>query len=112
MAQPVTRKTFATLAASTGLVLAAAVGTAVVSDRGSAGHGPLHGHGTNVLGEQLPGSSPRPAAGTTSPVDGGRPFAIAGDAGDLYPGIQHKTLVLTVTNPNPFLIRVTSLDVM
>src|SRR5918992_1063732 len=61
-----------------------------------------------VLGQQIRGS------GSTPPGKGKglekRNFLIDGDAQDLYPTIE-TTLDLTITNPNNFPIRVTSLTV-
>src|SRR5688500_5149322 len=102
--------TKATVFASAALVALAGITAAVVD----VATDDSTGRPAEVLGAQLSGSSPSSPGNGNKPTDPGRPsntpgissrFPISGSIADLVPGDQ-RTLLLQVTNPNPFTVSV------
>jgi len=107
--------TKATVFASAAFVALAGVTAAVVAIAIATGDGT--GRPAEVLGAQVSGSS----SGSTNgrrPADPGKPdstglatrFPISGSITDLVPG-QERTLLVQLTNPNPFTVSVNAISV-
>jgi hypothetical protein len=97
------------------LVMVLALAAAAFGGIGFHGAENPAGQGVEVLGRQIKGSGPQSSSNGPQPSGNAngatkKDFLIEGSVAGLYPTIQ-TTLDLTITNPNNFAVKITSLTV-